>query len=111
MHQVLIIGSGFGGQCAAIRLQKLGVTDFRILERSSFMGGTWSQNSYPGAAVDVQSPLYSLSFEPYPWTQMFADQHELRHYTEHVIRKHGLREKTELNAEVERIQWDETRAL
>src|SRR4051794_34956375 len=103
MHQVLIIGSGFGGQCAAVRLQHLGVTDFRILERRSFMGGTWAQNSYPGAAVDVQSPLYSLSFEPHSWTQMFADQHELQRYTEKVIEKHGLREKTVLNADVQKI--------
>lgn len=111
MYQVLIIGSGFGGQSAAIRLQKLGISDFRILERRSFMGGTWAQNSYPGAAVDVQSPLYSLSFEPYPWTQMFAGQEELTRYTEHVIEKYRLREKTELNAEVERIVWDASRAV
>jgi cation diffusion facilitator CzcD-associated flavoprotein CzcO len=111
MVQVLIIGSGFGGQCAAIRLLQQGIDDFRILERRSFMGGTWSQNSYPGAAVDVQSPLYSLSFEPYPWTQMFAEQHELRAYTEHVITKYKLREKIELNAEVTRVVWDDARSL
>jgi cation diffusion facilitator CzcD-associated flavoprotein CzcO len=111
MYQVLIIGSGFGGQCAAVRLQREGIEDFRILERRSFMGGTWSQNSYPGAAVDVQSPLYSLSFEPYPWTQMFAEQHELRRYTEHVLEKYRLREKTELNAEVTKIEWDDAASL
>jgi len=54
MYKVVIIGSGFGGQCAAISLLKRGIHDFRLLERRSFMGGTWSQNSYPGAAVDVQ---------------------------------------------------------
>ena len=69
----IIIGSGFGGQAAAVNLRRIGIDDFLILERRPWMGGTWSQNSYPGAAVDVQSPLYSLSFEPYPWTQMFAD--------------------------------------
>jgi len=111
MLQVLIIGSGFGGQCAAIRLLRQGIHDFRILERRSFMGGTWSQNSYPGAAVDVQSPLYSLSFEPYPWTQMFAEQNELRDYTEHVISKYRLREKIELNAEVTRVVWDDARSV
>jgi cation diffusion facilitator CzcD-associated flavoprotein CzcO len=111
MYKVVIIGSGFGGQCAAISLMKRGIHDFRLLERRSFMGGTWSQNSYPGAAVDVQSPLYSLSFEPYPWSQMFAEQHELRRYTERVLTKYGLREKTELDAEVTRIAWDAARAL
>ncbi|MFT3925256.1 MAG: NAD(P)/FAD-dependent oxidoreductase [Myxococcales bacterium] len=110
MHQVLIIGSGFGGLCAAIGLERLGITDFRILERRSFMGGTWAQNHYPGAAVDVQSPLYSLSFEPHAWTQMFAAQEELQSYTEHVIAKYGLRQKTELGAEVRRIEWDEVRS-
>ena len=51
---VLIIGSGFGGQVTAINLLRRGITDFRILERRDFMGGTWCQNSYPGAAVDVR---------------------------------------------------------
>jgi cation diffusion facilitator CzcD-associated flavoprotein CzcO len=110
-YTAIIIGSGFGGQAAAVNLRRLGIDDFLILERRAWMGGTWSQNSYPGAAVDVQSPLYSLSFEPYPWTQMFAEQHELVEYTNHVLAKHGLREKTRLNANVSKVQWDEARQL
>lgn len=106
-YQVVIIGSGFGGQCAAIRLLEQGITDFRILERRDFMGGTWCQNSYPGAAVDVQSPLYSISSEPQAWTQMFVEQDELQRYTNAVIDKHGLRDKTTLNANVQQVQWDE----
>ncbi len=106
-HTAIIIGSGFGGQAAAINLRRIGIEDFLILERRAWMGGTWSQNSYPGAAVDVQSPLYSLSFEPYKWSQMFAEQHELVEYTNHVLAKHGLREKTRLNANVTKVQWDE----
>lgn len=107
--QIVIIGSGFGGQCAAIRLLEQGITDFRILERRAFMGGTWCQNSYPGAAVDVQSPLYSISSEPYRWSQMFAEQAELQRYTNAVIDKYGLREKTTLNANVREMHWDATR--
>jgi cation diffusion facilitator CzcD-associated flavoprotein CzcO len=103
---VLIIGSGFGGQVTAINLLRRGITDFRILERREFMGGTWCQNSYPGAAVDVPSPLYSLASEPYPWTRMYAEQAELRAYTEHVIDKHRLRERTVLGAEVVAAEWD-----
>ncbi len=57
-YEVIIIGSGFGGQLAAINLKKCGIDNFKILERRSYVGGTWSQNSYPGAAVDVQSALY-----------------------------------------------------
>ncbi|HET8694075.1 MAG TPA: NAD(P)/FAD-dependent oxidoreductase [Aquabacterium sp.] len=110
-HTAIIIGSGFGGQAAAVNLRRIGIEDFLILERRSWMGGTWSQNSYPGAAVDVQSPLYSLSFEPYPWSQMFAEQHELVEYTNHVLAKHGLREKTQLNANVNRVEWDEAQQL
>ena len=105
---IIIIGSGFGGQCASINLLKRGITDFCLLERRDFMGGTWCQNSYPGAAVDVQSPLYSISFEPYPWSQMFAEQAELQEYTEYVINKYQLRERTQTNCNVQQVSWDET---
>src|ERR1700750_968075 len=106
-YRVLIIGSGFGGQCAAVNLLKAGIDDFRLLERRDFFGGTWCQNTYPGAAVDVPSPLYSLSFAPFPWTQMFAAQAELHRYTEHVIERFGLRERVELQNNVERIEWED----
>lgn len=102
----LIIGSGFGGMCAAIALCRSGVEDFRIVERRDFCGGTWCQNTYPGAAVDVQSPLYSLAGEPYDWTRMFAGQDELETYTNHLLDKHGLRAKTDTNTSVRAIAWD-----
>ncbi len=105
--RVLIIGSGFGGQSAAINLLKKGIHDFKILERREFMGGTWCQNSYPGAAVDVQSPLYSISHEPYAWSQMFADQQELQKYTLHVIDKYKLKDKTITSCNVKKLQWHE----
>ncbi|MDZ4297176.1 MAG: NAD(P)/FAD-dependent oxidoreductase [Moraxellaceae bacterium] len=107
-YDIVIIGSGFGGQCAAINLLKRGISDFRILERRDFMGGTWCQNSYPGAAVDVQSPLYSISFEPYQWSQMFVEQDELEQYTNFVIDKYRLREKTDTGCNVEQVCWDES---
>ncbi|WP_085686264.1 MULTISPECIES: NAD(P)/FAD-dependent oxidoreductase [unclassified Pseudomonas] len=107
-YQVLIIGSGFGGQCAAVNLLKAGIDDFRLLERRDFFGGTWCQNTYPGAAVDVPSPLYSLSFAPYRWTQMFAEQAELHRYTDYVVERFGLRDRVELEANVERVEWDDT---
>ena len=108
-YTVIIIGSGFGGQCAAMKLKTLGIDDYLILERRDFMGGTWCQNTYPGAAVDVQSPLYSIEAEPYQWSQMFAEQAELQTYTNHVIDKNGLREKTRTATNVERVHWDESR--
>ena len=110
-YTAIIIGSGFGGQSAAHYLRRIGVDDFLILERRPWIGGTWSQNSYPGAAVDVQSPLYSLSFEPYPWTQMFAGQSELVEYTKHCIQKHKLGDKVKLNANVLQVQWDSGKQL
>jgi len=103
--KVIIIGSGFGGQLAAINLSKLGIQDYLILERRAFMGGTWSQNVYPGAAVDVPSPLYSLSMEPYDWTQMFSAQKELNQYTDFIIEKHQLKQNTLTNSNVTKIQW------
>ncbi|WP_210502848.1 flavin-containing monooxygenase [Nocardioides xinjiangensis] len=103
---VLVVGSGFGGQVAAMNLLRRGITDFQILERRDFMGGTWCQNSYPGAAVDVPSPLYSVAGEPYPWSRMYAGQAELRAYTEHLIEKWSLRERTVLGAEVVGADWD-----
>ena len=106
-YQAIIIGSGFGGQCAALKLKENGIENFLILERRNFMGGTWCQNTYPGAAVDVQSPLYSIESEPYDWSQMFVQQDELEAYTNYVIDKNGLRHKTQTNANVNRVEWHE----
>lgn len=106
-YQVVIIGSGFGGQCAAMQLIKKGISDFLILERRSFAGGTWCQNTYPGAAVDVQSPLYSIASEPYDWSRLFAGQDELKAYTLHILEKYGLHEKIRLNTYVNGMTWDE----
>jgi len=72
---ILIIGTGFAGLGMAIRLKQAGIDDFILLEQASDVGGTWRDNSYPGAACDIQSHLYSFSFEPNPdWTRMFAPQ-------------------------------------
>ena len=106
-YKVIIIGSGFGGQLAAVNLTRQGINNFLILERRDFMGGTWSQNVYPGAAVDVPSPLYAISSEPYDWSQLFADRNELNHYTDFVIEKHQLKVKTVTKCNVSKIQWDE----
>jgi cation diffusion facilitator CzcD-associated flavoprotein CzcO len=93
------------------KFKKNGIEDFIILERRSFMGGTWCQNTYPGAQVDVQSPLYSLSSEPYDWSQMFANQSELEAYTKYIINKHNLKQKTKLNSNVSKIQYNDDKNL
>jgi cation diffusion facilitator CzcD-associated flavoprotein CzcO len=74
----LIIGAGFSGLGAAIRLSQAGYTDLVILERADDVGGTWRDNTYPGCRCDVQSNLYSYSFEPKPdWSESFPSQAEL----------------------------------
>ena len=62
----LIIGAGFAGLCAAIKLQEAGETDFVVIEKGHDVGGTWRDNTYPGAECDVPSQLYSYSFAPNP---------------------------------------------
>ncbi|HHL52267.1 MAG TPA: NAD(P)/FAD-dependent oxidoreductase [Flammeovirgaceae bacterium] len=106
-HEVIIIGSGFGGIATAIRLQEAGIHDYIILERAPEPGGTWWQNTYPGAAVDVQSPLYCLKHEPYDWSRMFALQPEILAYTNHLLDKHRLRSKIACHQEVTAATYDD----
>ncbi|MDI9901484.1 NAD(P)/FAD-dependent oxidoreductase [Rhodococcus sp. IEGM 1409] len=105
VYTVVVVGSGIGGQCAAKAMLEQGINDLVILERRSFAGGTWRQNRYPGAAVDVQSPLYSIASEPFEWTRMFAEQDELERYTEHVIESNGLAALTHLDTNVTKVEW------
>jgi cation diffusion facilitator CzcD-associated flavoprotein CzcO len=106
---VLIVGTGFGGIIAARELLQRGIA-FTMLERRPFLGGTWKQNTYPGAAVDVQSPLYSLSSDPFDWSQMFAERAELDAYTDHLLAKYRIAEHTVCNATVQAARWDEDAA-
>ena len=103
----MIIGSGFSGLLAAIRLQKKRCNDFVLLERSSELGGTWQVNSYPGAEVDVPTSLYCISFIPWPFRKSFAPQSELLAYTNHIIDSFGLRKHARTNQTVTRLAFDE----
>ncbi len=90
-YDYVILGAGFAGMCMAIKLKEAGFHNFVILERDKDLGGTWLANSYPGAACDVQSHLYSYSFEPKPdWSRMFGPQQEIWEYMAHCARKYGL---------------------
>lgn len=109
--QVLIIGSGFAGLGMAIKLREAGIEDFQILERGSDVGGTWRDNHYPGCACDVQSHLYSFSFEPNPdWTRMFARQPEIRAYLEKCADKYDLRRHIVFGANVQTARYDDASA-
>ena len=106
-----IIGSGFSGLLAAIRLQKKHCNDFVLLERSSELGGTWQVNSYPGAEVDIPTSLYSISFIAYPFRKTFSPQSELLAYTNHIIDKFCLRKQAKTNQTVTRLTYDESAFL
>jgi cation diffusion facilitator CzcD-associated flavoprotein CzcO len=105
--ETVIIGSGFSGLLAAIRLQKKRCDDFVLLERSAELGGTWQVNSYPGAEVDVPTSLYCISFIPYPFGKTFAPQSELLAYTNHIIDRFGLRKHAHVNQAVTSLTFDE----
>ena len=108
--RVAVIGSGFGGLGAAVRLRREGVTDFVVLERADSVGGTWRDNSYPGCACDVPSHLYSFSFAPNPdWPRTFSGQEHIRGYLEHVTDVFRLRPHIRFNSEVKMMTWDAER--
>ncbi|MCP9944125.1 NAD(P)/FAD-dependent oxidoreductase [Streptomyces somaliensis] len=105
--RVAVIGSGFGGLGAAVRLRREGITDFVVLERADAVGGTWRDNSYPGCACDVPSHLYSFSFAPDPdWPRTFSGQPRIRAYLERVTDDFGLRPHLRLGHEVLAARWD-----
>lgn len=106
--RIAIIGTGFSGLGMAIKLKESQEHDFRIFEKEGGIGGTWRVNHYPGCACDVQSHLYSFSFEQNPeWTRMFAPQKEIRGYLEHCADKYGLHPHIHLNTGLAQATWDE----
>ena len=106
--KVAIVGAGFGGLGMGIRLKQEGFYDFTIFERAESVGGVWRANTYPGAACDVPSHLYSLSFAPgHRWTRRYAPQSDILDYMNEVADDFGLREHLRLGTEVERASFDE----
>lgn len=100
-YKIAIIGSGFAGIGMGIKLLEAGIDDFVILERANEAGGTWRDNTYPGAACDVSSHLYSFSFEPNPnWNRMFSGQAEILKYLKHCVKKYGLEKHISFNSNV-----------
>lgn len=99
-HQIAIIGAGFSGIVAALRLKASGRNDFIILEQASEIGGTWRDNTYPGCACDVPSNLYSIENQPNPnWSEMYAPQGEILTYMKQVIEKNDLSKHIRYNME------------
>ncbi len=107
---VVVIGCGQSGLLAGIRLKETGIP-FTIVEKNAGVGGTWWENSYPGARVDVGNHFYCYSFEPSDqWTEFFAQQPELQAYFEGVMTKHAIEPHVRWNTEVLGAAWDDERA-
>ncbi len=109
---VLIVGAGFGGLGMAIALRQAGERDVLLLEKANDVGGVWRENTYPGAACDIPSHLYSFSFEPNPrWSRTYSPQPEILDYLRHCARKYGVRDQVRLGCEVTGAAFDEAAAL
>lgn len=106
--RVIVVGAGFGGIGMAIGLCEDGA-EVTVLEKLDGVGGTWRTNTYPGAACDVPSHLYSFSFAPKSdWSRVYAPQAEILAYLEQVTDDHDLRQHIRFGVEVVSATWDES---
>ena len=107
-HRAIVIGTGFAGLLVGYCLRKAGITDFVILEKADSVGGTWRENTYPGAECDVPSALYSYSFAPNPtWDFKWAKQPQILSYLENFATEQGLRSHIHFGAEVRSCIWED----
>jgi len=105
---IVIVGAGFAGIGMAIALKRAGIHSFTMLERAGEIGGTWRDNTYPGAACDVPSHVYPFSFEQNPnWSRVFAESWEIQDYLLGVVDKWNLRQHLRLDTEVADARFDE----
>jgi cation diffusion facilitator CzcD-associated flavoprotein CzcO len=106
--RIAIIGTGFAGLGAAIRLLDDGTEDFVLFEQAADVGGTWRDNTYPGCQCDVPSHLYSFSFAQHPeWSRTYALQSEIQDYLRACADRHGVRERIRFNHTVTDARWDD----
>ncbi|ORM27728.1 NAD(P)/FAD-dependent oxidoreductase [Williamsia sp. 1135] len=109
---IAIIGTGFGGLGAAIRLKQEGIEDFVVFERADAVGGTWHVNTYPGAQCDIPSALYSFSFAPNPdWTRLYPLQPEIEAYLNDCTDRLGVRRHIRFGHDVQDASWDDDARL
>ena len=106
--RTLVVGAGFAGLGTAIKLDEHGFSDFVVVEKGDTVGGTWRDNTYPGAACDVPSQLYSYSFAPNPeWSRSFSPQPEIQAYIERTARESGVLDRFRFGVTFEDAAWDE----
>jgi cation diffusion facilitator CzcD-associated flavoprotein CzcO len=104
--RIAIVGTGFGGIGMAAQLKANGYRDITLFERGSEVGGVWSANTYPGAACDVPSQLYSLSFAPnLRWSGNYPPQAEIRAYVERVAENFGVTPLIRFRTTVRAAAW------
>ena len=109
--RIAIIGAGPGGLCMAIRLKEAGFEDFVLFEKSGEVGGTWNHNRYPGCACDIQSELYSFSFDVNTsWSRPYAPQPEILAYLRGVAERHGVLPACRFRTEVVGAQWSDAKS-
>jgi cation diffusion facilitator CzcD-associated flavoprotein CzcO len=105
---IAVLGAGAGGLCTGVQLRRAGIETFTVYEKSDGVGGTWRDNTYPGACCDAKSHLYSFSFARWPyWSRRYASQAEILDYLERVADVFGLRPHLRTNTEVTALTWDE----
>ena len=110
VFEIAIIGAGFAGLAAAIRLKQENRNSFIIFERAAEVGGTWRDNVYPGCACDVPSHLYSYSFELNPnWSQAYSTQPEILEYIKSCVTHYKLEEQIRYNSEITKLQFIESK--
>lgn len=109
---VAVVGAGFSGICAGVKLREAGIYDFRIFEKSPGIGGTWWENTYPGAACDVASHFYCFSFEPNPdWTRKYSPRPEIQTYLAHCVEKYQLHTHLRNGMRLLKLHFDDARKL
>jgi cation diffusion facilitator CzcD-associated flavoprotein CzcO len=108
---IIVIGGGIAGVAAAVRFRRQGWDDFLVLERGKEVGGTWRDNTYPGAACDIPSHLYSYSFAPNPnWKRSFSSQWEIHDYLRGVAQRYHVHDKHVFDCEVTDARWHDDAA-
>ncbi|MCH7307245.1 NAD(P)/FAD-dependent oxidoreductase [Acinetobacter sp. NIPH 1852] len=112
IYDSFIVGAGISGIATAIRLDQVGYTNYKIIEKANRVGGTWRENTYPGCGCDVPSALYSYSFAPSAkWSHLFARQPEILSYLEEVSENFNVSSKIEFGTELLNAAWDNQRNL
>ena len=109
--RVVIIGAGMSGILAAHRLQQAGIP-YTIVEKNGDVGGTWFENTYPGARVDSSNHAYSYSFaQKFDWPYHHSPQEVLLDYFSDCATEFGIRGNIRFNTEVDTVTYDEERSL